>query len=809
MLTNLDHLQMKTRRSLHLNTSIADKKSSKDVMHNKKKLNTNDIIIDLESSDDEIIECSQKNVGRKNLRSTRVEGNANKIQRRHSNIDRTNVNYNIDYLWDKHEEECLKNINLESQSRRWKSSRSLLNRKETKEIKTNIRKRSVQATSKYEDLEESSEESENEIDENIMLNANTSLSPKRLKTRSANRISAKSPSQLRTPSKSNRKSLKESVDTPSREKLEWKTPSKSDIKSVKKCISTPTKRLSQLRTPSKSDKNVLTVSMNTPTRAFEDLKLNESSKPTLRRRTINIKLDTPSQNNSTLNKSASKVLQDDFEKLHKTNTRSRSAKFTMSYFSDSESEDKDDSDIYEVSDYDKDETSTDSEDDSSNEDLDSIKRQKFIKENAVTPNKRTKNVLKTPSKNLTKAAQLSLETPTKRLSRLSLKNSLSPSVHQRITNVSKPSTPLQEVRLKLHVSVLPKSLPCREEQFNEIYTYLHARLSDGSGGCIYISGVPGTGKTATVNEVIRCLKKAMNREKLSKFEFVDINGMKLSEPRQAYVQIWKQLTKQTVTWEAAQKLLQNRFTKPKTKRDMTLLLVDELDLLCTKRQDVVYNLLDWPSKSGAKLVVVTIANTMDLPERILMGRVTSRLGLTRLTFPPYTHKQLEEIVLCRLQGYDAFSGETVQLIARKVAAVSGDARRALDICRRSTEVAETNGHEIVSMVDVKKALDEMIASPKIQAIKHCSDMEKIFLRAVCAEVHRTGVEEVVFKYVYFQLQTLCTFDGEKAPNITEALSICARLGSWRLLLCDHSKMDIHQRLLLNVTTDDVHFAIEH
>lgn len=92
-----------------------------------------------------------------------------------------------------------------------------------------------------------------------------------------------------------------------------------------------------------------------------------------------------------------------------------------------------------------------------------------------------------------------------------------------------------------------------------------------------------------------------------------------------------------------------------------------MDLLCTKRQDVVYNLLDWPSKANANLVVVTIANTMDLPERILIGRVSSRLGLTRLTFPTYTFQQLEEIVLSRLKGFDdAFSGETIQLVARYV-----------------------------------------------------------------------------------------------------------------------------------------------
>ncbi|XP_016845369.1 origin recognition complex subunit 1 isoform X1 [Nasonia vitripennis] len=416
-------------------------------------------------------------------------------------------------------------------------------------------------------------------------------------------------------------------------------------------------------------------------------------------------------------------------------------------------------------------------------------------------NRNKPNIPKTPSKNTKK---ISMETPTKSMAKMCL----TPSMHQRTVNIVKPSTPLQEARLKLHVSVLPKSLPCREEQFNDIYSFLHARLSDKSGGCIYISGVPGTGKTATVNEVIRCLKKSMDAGKLTNFEFIDINGMKLSEPRQAYVQIWKQLTGQKTTWEEAHKLLQERFSKSNSKRGMTLLLVDELDLLCTKRQDVVYNLLDWPTKTGAKLVVVTIANTMDLPERVLMGKVTSRLGLSRLTFPPYNYKQLEEIVASRLRGFNAFGGETIQLVARKVAAVSGDARRALDICRRATEIAENNDREIVSMIDVKRAVDEMIASPKIQAIKHCSEMERVFLQAVCSEVHRTGVEEVVFQNVYLQLGPLCTLNGEKTPNVTEALAMCARLGAWRLLLCEHSRLDVHQRLLLNVSTDDVQFAIK-
>ncbi|XP_033222772.1 origin recognition complex subunit 1 [Belonocnema kinseyi] len=241
---------------------------------------------------------------------------------------------------------------------------------------------------------------------------------------------------------------------------------------------------------------------------------------------------------------------------------------------------------------------------------------------------------------------------------------LTPGMHQRSVNVPKPQTNFQEFRARLHVSFVPKSLPCREAEFNNIFTFLQSKLTEETGGCIYISGVPGTGKTATVNEVISCLTKLVSQGELPSFQFVDINGMKLTEPRQAYVQIQKRLNGVTTSWEEAHGYLHQRFTTPDSRRTMTLLLIDEMDLLCTKRQDVVYNLLDWPTYKASRLVVITIANTMDLPERVLMGRVTSRLGLTRLTFQPYSHLQLMEIVKTRLKDSEAFKSEAIELVSR-------------------------------------------------------------------------------------------------------------------------------------------------
>ncbi|RWS06921.1 origin recognition complex subunit 1-like protein [Dinothrombium tinctorium] len=366
----------------------------------------------------------------------------------------------------------------------------------------------------------------------------------------------------------------------------------------------------------------------------------------------------------------------------------------------------------------------------------------------------------------------------------------------------------------LHSSAVPQTLPCRENEFFTIYNFVKSRLLEESGGCMYISGVPGTGKTATVYDVIKNLKSESKKNVIPEFQFIEINGLRLLDPYSSYVQIYNEITGKKTSSHNASNLLDKIFTDPLKHDDMKpiVLLVDELDLLCTRKQTILYHLFEWPNKPLSRLILISIANAMDLPERVMMNRVASRLGLSRLTFQPYTHSELREILMSRLEGLDVFDCDGVQLISRKVAAISGDARRALDICRRAAEIAQgeqmENEEELVTMKHVDKALQEIFASPKLLAIRNASIQEQIFLRSIIQDFRLTGLEEGSFIDIYRHHCSICKFESHYTPSTTELLEIAYNLYDLRLILIDNNRVDILKRIRLNVSVDDILFSLK-
>ena len=154
--------------------------------------------------------------------------------------------------------------------------------------------------------------------------------------------------------------------------------------------------------------------------------------------------------------------------------------------------------------------------------------------------------------------------------------------------------------------------------------------------------MPGTGKTATVHEVLRemrvhqengvsCALSFLSRgahfqfQRVPPFRYVEVNGMKVVDSQHTYTLLWKAISGARLPTAQALDHLVEYFSRASVKKCCCVLLLDEVDEIASRHISVLYNLLEWPRQPSSRLIVVGIANTMDLLERML-PRLVSRAG---------------------------------------------------------------------------------------------------------------------------------------------------------------------------------------
>ncbi|KAI3639907.1 hypothetical protein MIR68_002035 [Amoeboaphelidium protococcarum] len=394
-------------------------------------------------------------------------------------------------------------------------------------------------------------------------------------------------------------------------------------------------------------------------------------------------------------------------------------------------------------------------------------------------------------------------------------------------------------RLSANYSLLDGAFPHRDPHLAQIKQHLKSAIQDGTGCCIYISGVPGTCKTSTTREVLRQLK--CDTEEPLKFRDCEINGMTLADPGMAYTLLWKCLAgdfqnKRKVSANQAQHLLDDYYHHTggsgikSTDLSPVVVVMDEMDQLITKKQDLIYNFFNWPNlpvksknRQHAPLIVLAIANTMDLPERTLTNKNNSRLGLRRVEFMAYTYEQIEQIchdrvgnLLLNQKGktdVKLFESNAITLCARRVASVSGDARRALEICRRCVDAARSN-ESAVTVQLVNAIYASMYSTPTSIFLKQAASLhQKITLCAILYLISQYGVSDVAMGQLFKKAVGLCRSHNVSPPSYSSFVSVVSSLGQLRILIVQSKNQhgfndDLSLQICLNVPEEDVKEAIQ-
>jgi len=298
---------------------------------------------------------------------------------------------------------------------------------------------------------------------------------------------------------------------------------------------------------------------------------------------------------------------------------------------------------------------------------------------------------------------------------------------------------LARARLQLN---FVQSVSGRNAEIEQITSILQRfLLQSGRGACLYISGVPGTGKTLCVREVIRNLAKEQLSGEIPVFEYYEVNCLRFETSRDIFSDMWCALSGEKLNAVSAQKMLNDTFTLDPPP-NYIVVLVDEVDVLLTNQQNELYCLFEWSSLPHSHLIIICIANLMDLETR-LKPKLASRFGKSSVKFYAYKYEELSGIIQSRVGDLDVFEPKAIELCCRKISLIGGDARKCLEACKRAVDLIRTNSNESqhidkVRVEDMQTTLKELQSIRATDLFMKLTENQQFLLAALIADSRITS-----------------------------------------------------------------------
>lgn len=272
-----------------------------------------------------------------------------------------------------------------------------------------------------------------------------------------------------------------------------------------------------------------------------------------------------------------------------------------------------------------------------------------------------------------------------------------------------------------------------------------------------------------------------------------------------------------------------------------LLLLDELDVLVTKSNAVLYELFCLPILSGSRCVLVGAANTINLIENVLPRLRALNCEPSIVAFPAYSVQQLSQLLRARLSRlpWKVFDNFAVELCARRVAAASGDMRRALlSACAAlDVAVAKASGHSAqedgdgepqqqhasasasVTIADMSEALSSIFQSPVVDLVSNLPRDRKVVLCALLQLLQKSERRDITLGQLHDAYVALCrSMRSVHAVGASEFWTLCSSLADDSLLSCTGAAgrsrngaatgWDRKCRVALCASGDDIQLALQ-
>ncbi|KAG2148318.1 P-loop containing nucleoside triphosphate hydrolase protein [Suillus cothurnatus] len=243
----------------------------------------------------------------------------------------------------------------------------------------------------------------------------------------------------------------------------------------------------------------------------------------------------------------------------------------------------------------------------------------------------------------------------------------------------------------------------REDERQRILEFITSSWCDSAHTSLYISGTPGTGKTALVNSVLRSFEES---EGTSDLRIVSINCMALN----GLDALWDRLYEELCRTKASKNAVKPCKAKGKQAVEKSLsslnhkciVVLDELDHIASSNQ-TLSSIFSMSEQYPTTFRIIGIANTHTLTSSLAQSSTCETSSVLTLHFGAYSSQQLLQVLQARLsplydnlecpeateQAKKFLPASTLTLLTKKIASQTGDVRVLFEVLRGAIDLAVT------------------------------------------------------------------------------------------------------------------------